>query len=107
MLVLVLFKAKITKEKNMTKYYTCYFKSLKIGKKILNDLFFVSLDGESWLEVNHKPDATIKDYKKIETLFKPKKNKDGSISEYMKIDICFLKYQAHYNNQKVEIKEVA
>jgi hypothetical protein len=59
------------------------------------------------LEVSHKPDATIKDYKKIETLFKPKKNKDGSISEYMKIDISFLKYQAHYNNQKVEIKEVA
>ena len=38
---------------------------------------------------------------------KNKKNKDGSISQYMKIDISFLKYQAHYNNQKVEIREVA
>ena len=91
----------------MNKFYTCYFKSLKIGKKILNDLFFVSLDGESWLEVNYKPDATINDYKKIEKMFKPKKNKDGSISQYMTIDISFLKYQAHYNNTKAEIKEVA
>lgn len=90
----------------MNKFYTCYFKSLKIGKKILNNLFFVSLDGESWLGVNYKPDVSINDYKKIEKLFKPRKNKDGSISQYMKIDLSFLKYQAHYNNQKVEIKEV-
>lgn len=91
----------------MKKFYTCYFKSLKIGKKILNDLFFVSLNGESWLEVNYKSNVSIDDYKKIETLFKPQRTKDGSISEYIKIDVSFLKYQAHYNNQKIEIKEVA
>ena len=91
----------------MNKFYTCYFKSLKVGKKILNDLFFVSLDGNFWLGVNYKPDVSINDYKKIEKMFKPKKNKDGSISQYMTIDISFLKYQAHYNNTKAEIKEVA
>jgi len=90
----------------MNKYYTCYFKSLKIGKNILNDLFFVSLDGKSWLEVNYNPNLTIKDYKKIKALIEPKQNKDGSISGYTQIDIRSLKYDAYYNNQKLEIKEI-
>ena len=97
-------------------YYTCYFKSLKIGKKILKDLIFVSLNGQKWLEldIGSVPKATIEDYKKVEKLFQPVKNKDGSISGHMTIDISVLK-QAHEfdkniknwdDNQKLEIKEV-
>ena len=82
----------------MTKqFYLCFIPILKIGKTILKNNLFVSLDKERWHEVKYEKDMEktidIKDYDKVEKLFKP--TKKGFLK--MSINIMGLK---QWNNWK-------
>jgi hypothetical protein len=90
----------------MKKFYTCHFDSVKVGKKVLHDLNFASLDKKLWIGVNSY-NLTIFDYDKLKLLFKPVKIPDGKSSMNMLISIITIVDLAEKTNKPLLIKKVA
>jgi len=90
----------------MKKFYTCHFDSVKVGKKVLNDLNFASLDKKVWIGVDIN-NLTISDYDKLKLLFEPVKIADGKTSMNMLISIITIVDLAEKTNKPLTIRKVA
>ena len=90
----------------MKKFYTCHFDSVKVGKKVLKDLNFASLDKKLWIGINSN-NLTITDYDKLKSLFEPVKVPDGKASMNMLISIITIVDLAEKAKKPLTIKKVA
>ena len=89
----------------MNKFYTCHLDSVKVGKKVLKDLNFASLDKKVWIGVNTN-NLTISDYDKVKSLFEPVKVPDGKASMNMLISIITIVDLAEKAKKPLTIKKI-
>lgn len=92
----------------MNKFYTCNFESIQVGRKILTDLTFVSLDKEKWIQID-SDNLKKSDYNKVKSLFAPPILKDdGTYTKMnMTIDAVVIWDLADKSKKPLNIKEVA
>ena len=90
----------------MKKIYTCHFDSVKVGKKVLKNLNFASINKKEWIGVDSN-NLTISDYNKLKSMVTPVKTSDGTITGNMLVSIITIVDLAHKNKKPLVIKEVA
>ena len=91
----------------MNKFYTCHFESVQVGKKVLKDLTFASLDKQKWIEITSN-NLSISDYDKVKSLFAPPKLKDDGTytSANITIDAIVIWDLADKTKKPLNIREI-
>jgi len=65
----------------MKKIYTCLFKEIKFSQKTLNNVLFVGVNKDSFVEIKNKK-VSIKHYNQIKNLFKGEYDKQKKCTRY-------------------------
>lgn len=90
----------------MNKFYTCHFDLVQVGKKVLTNLIFASLDKKNWVRI-YNNDYTISNYNEIKSLLNPPLNKDGSRNTNNLVSIITIIDLADKTKKPLTIKEVS
>ena len=90
----------------MKKIYTCHFDSIKVGKKVLKNLNFASINKKEWIGIDSN-NLRISDYNKFKSMVTPVKHSDGRITGNMFVSIITIIDLAHKSKKQLVIKEVA
>ena len=80
----------------MKKIYTCHFDSVKVGKKVLKNLNFASINRKEWIGIDRN-NLTMSDYNKLKSTFLDLLENWGD----------FGKYNASRNHMEEEWKKTA